>query len=467
MRLINDYTASADANGSATLSAGNARNKPIPPTKDADNPENRNLTLARLVEEQKLKLIETAASFPVTALWVLNKYEQSLNKDEQEDESVLAAEYRDLLKTIKKHYQSVSRFSEAGKAKADSESGAQKRLKYAVQQFPYTFDDLVKLVDIIAYAFKHRGLVVKPESVANKKHWEVINNRLSSPSRPGRFCTPQQYTAMGLQKYEEQFLFLDSGEMVKLLPELILAEHYWLFYRQQLATANAKLVLFIANQYKGNFLDFEDLVQEGQTGLLKAVDRFKYRMGFQFSTYAGYWIRQAISRALSRSERVVRIPCGQVAMINKVFRTKEELTLKWGKEPSIDELSKYASLSREEVVNILSIAQTAVPLESFDDDEEEQAFAPIDYLDQKVFTPAYDKIAKLQLEKMIKTAVKTLNAREMKIICAHFGIDTGKQMTLQEIGAELNLTRERVRQIQAVALAKMKMRYGDQLLSML
>jgi RNA polymerase sigma factor (sigma-70 family) len=251
------------------------------------------------------------------------------------------------------------------------------------------------------------------------------------------------------------------------MADVVLAEHHWLAYRQNLATVNSKLVLFIANQYRGSFLDFEDLVQEGHTGLLKAVDRFKYRLGFQFSTYAGYWIRQAISRALSRSERVVRIPCGQIATINKLFRAKEELSFKTGKEPSIQELAEYTQLSHDEVNGLLSISQSAVALEAFEDDESEQAFAPIDFLEQKVFNHSYNMIAEAQLQSIVKTAVKALNTREAKILCSHFGVGTDEQMTLQEIGVELNLTRERVRQIQVVALDKIRMRYGEQLLSFL
>ena len=467
MRLLNEYMAVPEANGSATVNAEITKKNTQPNVKEVDNPENRNLSLARQVDEYKIKLIDALANFPVTALWVLSRYEQSINKDEHEDKSTQAAEYREFLKAIKKHYQSVLRLSDDDKVKRDQESGAYKRLKYAIQQFPFAFDDLIKLVDIIVYAFNHRGLTYKLELPVNKKQTEIITKRVLSLPHTGKSSISEQYAGMSLHKYEEKFLFLSANDMEQLVPAVLLAEHYWLFYRQQLASANAKLVLFIANQYKGNFLDFEDLVQEGQTGLLKAVDRFKYRLGFQFSTYAGYWIRQAISRALSRSERVVRIPCGQVATINKVFRAKEEITLKLGKEPSIEDLAKSTGLSREDIENILSIAQTAVPLEAFDDDEDEQAFAPIDFLEQKVFTPAYDKIASKQLEKLIKAAVNTLNPREMKIICAHFGIETGKLMTLQEIGDELNLTRERVRQIQAVALNKMKTRYGDQLVSLL
>jgi RNA polymerase primary sigma factor len=232
-----------------------------------------------------------------------------------------------------------------------------------------------------------------------------------------------------------------------------------------MASANTRLVLFIANQYKSCFLDFDDLVQEGQTGLLKAVDRFNPDLGFQFSTYSSYWIRKAISRALSRGERVVRVPCGQMATINKVYRAKDELTLKTGIEPSISALAEYTKMSEQEINTIMSISQTALPLENFDDDDE--SAAPIDFLEQNVFTHAFVEMAENDLTRVLNQAMHILNPREAKVISCHFGIDNDHEMTLQEIGTELNLTRERVRQIQVMALNKMKRHYGEQLLSFL
>jgi RNA polymerase primary sigma factor len=223
-------------------------------------------------------------------------------------------------------------------------------------------------------------------------------------------------------------------------------------------------VLFIANQYKGSFLGFDDLVQEGQVGLLKAVDRFDHRMGFQFSTYAGYWIRQAISRALSRLERVVRVPCGQVANINKVFRAKEELCSKNAAEVSVKELAGHTQFTENEINAILAISQSPVPFESFGD---EDAFAPSDFLEQQVFAHPFIKIAEVELENLLAKAIKMLSFREAKIICCHFGIDCDMEMTLQDIGSELNLTRERVRQIQVKALNKLKLGYGQQLMGFL
>jgi RNA polymerase primary sigma factor len=466
MRLLTEYMSVPEVNGAVVNGGALSDKKFASVNKEADNPENRNLQLARQLEEQKTRLINTLSQFPVTALWVLSKYEQTGDKDEQEEEAAAPSELNDFLKDIKKHYQSVSKLSSGDLDDEVRFAKAKCRLAFSVQQFPFAFDDLIKLVDVIVYGFKFRGLSFQPAS-QEKKHSEIILKRLQGVKRADKLSLSGQFKAMDLYRYDEQFLFLSPGEMSELFADVVIAEFFWLDYRQELATANAKLVLYIANQYKGNFLDFEDLVQEGQTGLLKAVDRFKYRLGFQFSTYAGYWIRQAISRALSRSERVVRIPCGQIATINKVFRAKDEITVKTGKEPDSRELAEHTQLSQDEVNTILSIAQTAVSLEAFDGDEDEQSFAPLNYIEQKVFTPTDSMIASCQLENLVDAAIKTLNPREAKILCSHFGVGTDEQRTLQEIGAELNLTRERVRQIQVVALGKIKARYGDQLLSFL
>ena len=162
----------------------------------------------------------------------------------------------------------------------------------------------------------------------------------------------------------------------------------------------------------------------------------------------------------------MRVPCGQVATINKVFRTKEQFMARTGREPTIKELAECVALSNDEVHAVLSIAQTALSLEGSEEDEE-SSFAPIDFLEQQIFTPSFIKIAQSDLESLMSKAIKILNPREAKVICCHFGVAADKEMTLQEIGAELNLTRERVRQIQVMALDKIKRSFGEQLMSFL
>lgn len=418
--------------------------------------ENSNFYIASQLKEEKQKLISALAQFPVTAVWLLRQYEQADNTQAQDDDMTADAEITTDLNNINQCFQILLE-----KSNQDVSSGVVKQnLMNALQEFPFSFSDLTKLVDLVVYAYKYRGLCYQPNAHHGPKKSDLIIRRLEGINR--RSTINQTKLNDLLSDFDEQFLFLSSAEMHKHFADVVFSENRWLALRQQIATANSRLVLFIANQYRGNFLDFDDLVQEGHTGLLKAVDKFDFRLGFQFSTYAGYWIRQAISRALSRNERVVRVPCGQVANINKVFRTKDQFVNKEGREPTMQELADITKLSVDEVNNLLAISQSAMAIEGYEDDGE-SVFAPIDFIEQYVFTSSYNQIAQTDLEKLLKKSIGLLNDREVKIICSHFGFDQDNSMTLQEIGSELNLTRERVRQIQVIALEKIRRNLGEEL----
>ena len=433
---------------------------PASPVNDATAyAEHSNFKIARQLKDEKTRLIDALAQFPVTALWLLNTYEHNAGTAESDDDATSESELTTVLAEIKKQFHFL-----ADKRIGDACYTLDKQnLAAALQLFPFSFHDLTKLVDVIVYAYKLRGLCYQATHSAEYNP-DLMLKRLEGLSR--RSSINASLWPDIVLDYDEQFLFLSHSDMDKHFSDAVFSEHRWLGLRQKLATANSRLVLFIANQYKAGFLDFDDLVQEGQAGLLKAVDRYDYRLGFQFSTYAGYWIRQAISRSLSRCERVVRVPCGQVATINKVFRTKEQFIARTGKEPTIHELAECTTLSINEIHAILSISQTALSLEGSEEDED-YSFAPIDFLDQQIFTHSFLKIAQTDLENLISKAIKILNPREAKVICCHFGVEADKEMTLQEIGAELNLTRERVRQIQVMALDKIRRSFGEQLMSFL
>lgn len=429
----------------------------------ADHSEHRNFQIARDLKEEKTKLINALSQFPVVAFYLLKEYEKNACLADQDDEITLRSDTAIILANIKKYYASSS-ISQAMKFPSSSVHVDEKQnLASALKLFPFSFEDLVRMTDLIVYAYKVRGAGDQVSNAKAHPDSDLIIKRLAAIKQ----CTRSYFSKLtGLfNDGDEPFLFLSDEEIRDYLPEIVIAEHHWLNARQELSKANAKLVLFIANQYKAGFLDFDDLVQEGQTGLLKAVDRFDYRLGFQFSTYAGYWIRQAISRSLSRCERLVRVPCGQVANINKVYRAKNEIMSQTGQEASVKELADYTKLSDDEINAILSIAQTTISLEGTDD--EENAYAPIDFLEQQVFSHPFKTIAESDLEQLLCKAIEMLNPREAKVICAHFGIDTDREMTLQEIGSELNLTRERVRQIQVMALQKIKINFGQQLMCFL
>jgi len=428
--------------------------------------EHGNFQIARNLNDHKTRLIHALAQFPFTALCLLNEHEKNVYVVEQEEDVSLASDLATVLGEIKRHYLSAGR-SFNGQAPAFGLAERQ-LLAAALQRFPFSFEDLVKITDLIVYICQCRGLCGPSSSRHANKNPGLLSRRMEGLRRRGRLDDAKLSGLLEVLKgnnHDEEFLFLCPGDMHHYAEEMVIAEQLWLNTRQQLAEANAKLVLFIANQYKTGFLDFDDLVQEGQTGLLKAVDKFDYRLGFQFSTYAGYWIRQAISRSLSRCERLVRVPCGQVANINKVYRAKNEIISQTGQEPSVKELADYTKLSSDEINTILTISQTAISLEGPDDGED--AFAPIDFLEQQVFPHPFKSIAETDLEQLLSKAIETLNPREAQVICAHFGVDADREMTLQEIGSELNLTRERVRQIQVMALNKIKLNFGQQLLCFL
>lgn len=412
--------------------------------------EHCNLQMASNLEAGKARLINILSQFPATAIWLLYRYE-----------APLTSEQTVTLAKIKSRYLLASLSFSGRGFKRGTDAAERRHLAEALQAFPFSFEDLSVLTEFIIYAFKTRD-VCHP---AASSHPGLVAKRLEGSSRCDKLKLPDITEAMRASQFDQQFLFLPGADMQQLVTDMVFAEHLWLSSRQALAEANVGLVLFLANQYRCGFLDFDDLVQEGQTGLLRAIDKFDYRLGFQFSTYAAYWIKQAMSRALSRCERVVRVPCEQVANIHKVLRAKTALLAKTGREPTLKELTAYSKMPDEQINAILAISQTAVSLENMDDDDE--ALAPIDFLEQQIFAQPFKKAEQSDLKTWIAKAVKILNPRELKVVCCHFGINTGTEMTLQEIGAELHLTRERVRQIQVKALNKMKLSYGKQLMSFL
>jgi RNA polymerase primary sigma factor len=418
--------------------------------------EHCNFYMASNLEAGKAKLVNILSQFPVTTLWLLHRYEVTSGKLER-----TSVETTVTLAKIKNCYLLASLSFSGGGFKREAETAEKQYLSKALRAFPFSFEDLYVLTELIIYAFKTRDLC----HPAANNHPGLVAKRLEGSGRCAKLELSDIIEAMRASQFDEQFLFLPDADMMRLVIDMVFAEHLWLSSRQALAEANSGLVLFIANQYRCGFLDFDDLVQEGQTGLLRAIDKFDCRLGFQFSTYAAYWVKQAMSRALSRCERVVRVPCEQVANIHKVQRAKSELHSKIGREPSVNELAEYSKIPDDQINAILSASQTAVSLENPDDDDE--SLAPIDFLEQQVFAQPLKKIEQSDLKAWIAKAVKILDPRELKIICCHFGINTGNEMTLQEIGAELHLTRERVRQIQVKALNKMKLSYGKQLMSFL
>jgi RNA polymerase primary sigma factor len=244
---------------------------------------------------------------------------------------------------------------------------------------------------------------------------------------------------------------LSSEDEIDLAKKIELGDDY---AKQSLTEANLRLVVSIAKRYVGRGMQFLDLIQEGNLGLIKAVEKFDYRKGYKFSTYATWWIRQAITRAIADQARTIRIPVHMVETINRLVRVSRQLLQELGREPIAEEIAAKAEMPVERVREIMKVSQEPVSLETPIGEEEDSHLG--DFIqDEQVAVPA-DAATFTMLHEQLLEVLDTLTEREQKVLKLRFGLEDGRPRTLEEVGKEFNVTRERIRQIEAKALRKLR-----------
>ncbi|MBO5564234.1 MAG: RNA polymerase sigma factor RpoD [Lachnospiraceae bacterium] len=293
-----------------------------------------------------------------------------------------------------------------------------------------------------------KGIVA--EKVLSLKNRNMINY-ITKGKSSGLTVKDDQLKAikqLGLRREEKALV---KAKTERELNEMVVDGEY---AKNKLAEANLRLVVSIAKRYVGRGMLFLDLIQEGNLGLIKAVEKFDFRKGFKFSTYATWWIRQAITRAIADQARTIRIPVHMVETINKLVRVSRQLLQKLGREPSPEEIAEEMDISVDRVREIIKISQEPVSLETPIGEEEDSHLG--DFIqDDNVPVPA-DAAAFTLLKEQLHDVLSTLTEREQKVLRLRFGLDDGRARTLEEVGKEFNVTRERIRQIEAKALRKLR-----------